>query len=72
MSKPSDAGSVGLYGDENQMAMIKRKVPMWLLPLVFYTYDNVKYYAYIAIAAFVANKKTGSAILNYSQLFRIC
>ncbi|XP_041977873.1 NAD(+) hydrolase sarm1 isoform X2 [Aricia agestis] len=61
--------NVSLYGGaENQEAMIKRKVPMWLFPLAFHTDDNIKYYACLAIAVLVANKEIEAAVLKSGTL----
>ncbi|XP_013180542.1 PREDICTED: sterile alpha and TIR motif-containing protein 1 isoform X1 [Papilio xuthus] len=61
--------NLSLYGGaENQEAMIKRKVPMWLFPLAFHTDDNVKYYACLAIAVLVANKEIEAAVLKSGTL----
>nr|SVE92212.1 EOG090X00FC [Megafenestra aurita] len=57
--------NLSLYGGaENQEAMIKRQVPMWLFPLAFHTDDNIKYYACLAIAVLVANKEIEAAVLR--------
>nr|SVE93439.1 EOG090X00FC [Scapholeberis mucronata] len=57
--------NLSLYGGaENQEAMIKRQVPMWLFPLAFHTDDNIKYYACLAIAVLVANKEIEAAVLQ--------
>ena len=57
--------NLSLYGGaENQEAMIKRKVPMWLFPLAFHSDDNIKYYACLAIAVLVANKEIEAAVLQ--------
>lgn len=61
--------NLSLYGGaENQEAMIKRKVPMWLFPLAFHHDDNIKYYACLAIAALVANKEIEAAVLKSGTL----
>ncbi|XP_073943845.1 sterile alpha and armadillo motif isoform X4 [Choristoneura fumiferana] len=61
--------NLSLYGGaENQEAMIKRKVPMWLFPLAFHTDDNIKYYACLAIAVLVANKEIEAAVLKSGTL----
>ncbi|XP_011564296.2 NAD(+) hydrolase sarm1 isoform X3 [Plutella xylostella] len=61
--------NLSLYGGaENQEAMIKRKVPMWLFPLAFHNDDNIKYYACLAIAALVANKEIEAAVLKSGTL----
>lgn len=65
----SALANLSLYGGaENQVAMIKRKVPMWLFPLAFHTDDNVKYYACLAIAALVANKEIEAEVLKSGTL----
>ena len=57
--------NLSLYGGaENQEAMIKRQVPMWLFPLAFHMDDNIKYYACLAIAVLVANKEIEAAVLQ--------
>ncbi|CAK1545328.1 unnamed protein product [Leptosia nina] len=61
--------NLSLYGGaENQEAMIKRKVPMWLFPLAFHHDDNIKYYACLAIAVLVANKEIEAAVLKSGTL----
>ncbi|CAL4079217.1 unnamed protein product [Meganyctiphanes norvegica] len=61
--------NLSLYGgSENQQAMIKRNVPMWLFPLAFHPDDNIKYYAFLAIAALVANKEIESAVMQSGSL----
>lgn len=61
--------NLSLYGGaENQEAMIKRKVPMWLFPLAFHNDDNIKYYACLAIAVLVANKEIEAAVLTSGTL----
>lgn len=61
--------NLSLYGGaENQEAMIKRKVPMWLFPLAFHNDDNIKYYACLAITVLVANKEIEAAVLNSGTL----
>lgn len=65
----SALANLSLYGGaENQEAMIKRKVPMWLFPLAFHDDDNVKYYACLAIAVLVANKEIESEVLKSGTL----
>jgi hypothetical protein len=49
---------------ENQEAMIKRQVSMWLFPLAFHSDDNIKYCACLAIAVLVANKEIEAAVLQ--------
>ncbi|XP_063241318.1 NAD(+) hydrolase sarm1 isoform X3 [Bacillus rossius redtenbacheri] len=61
--------NLSLYGGtENQEAMIKRKVPVWLFPLAFHHDDNIKYYACLAIAVLVANKEIEAAVLKSGTL----
>ncbi|XP_026495370.2 NAD(+) hydrolase sarm1 isoform X2 [Vanessa tameamea] len=61
--------NLSLYGGaENQEAMIKRSVPMWLFPLAFHNDDNIKYYACLAIAVLVANKEIEAAVLKSGTL----
>ncbi|KAK5645306.1 hypothetical protein RI129_006606 [Pyrocoelia pectoralis] len=61
--------NLSLYGGaENQEAMIKRKVPMWLFPLAFHTDDNIKYYACLAITVLVANAEIESEVLQSGTL----
>lgn len=61
--------NLSLYGGaENQEAMIKRKVPMWLFPLAFHNDDNIKYYACLAITVLVANKEIEAAVLESGTL----
>ncbi|XP_059481143.1 NAD(+) hydrolase sarm1 isoform X3 [Neocloeon triangulifer] len=61
--------NLSLYGGaDNQEAMIKRKVPMWLFPLAFHDDDNIKYYACLAIAVLVANKEIEAAVLKSGTL----
>ncbi|XP_043282971.1 NAD(+) hydrolase sarm1 [Venturia canescens] len=61
--------NLSLYGGaENQEAMIKRKVPVWLFPLAFHNDDNIKYYACLAIAVLVANKEIEAAVLESGTL----
>lgn len=61
--------NLSLYGGaENQEAMIKRTVPLWLFPLAFHTDDNIKYYACLAIAVLVANKEIEAAVLKSDAL----
>ncbi|XP_066591277.1 NAD(+) hydrolase sarm1 isoform X2 [Prorops nasuta] len=61
--------NLSLYGGaDNQEAMIKRKVPMWLFPLAFHYDDNIKYYACLAIAVLVANKEIEAAVLQSGTL----
>lgn len=61
--------NLSLYGGtENQEAMIKRKVPMWLFPLAFHTDDNIKYYACLAITVLVANAEIEADVLRSGTL----
>ncbi|KAF5298204.1 hypothetical protein FQA39_LY02628 [Lamprigera yunnana] len=61
--------NLSLYGGaENQEAMIKRKVPMWLFPLAFHTDDNIKYYACLAITVLVANAEIEAGVLQSGTL----
>ncbi|RZF44370.1 hypothetical protein LSTR_LSTR007945 [Laodelphax striatellus] len=61
--------NLSLYGGaDNQEAMIKRKVPMWLFPLAFHNDDNIKYYACLAIAVLVANTEIEAAVLKSGTL----
>ena len=65
----SALASLALYGGpENQMAMIKLDAPHWLYPLAFHIDDNIKYYACIAVAALVANKEIGAAVIQAGTL----
>ncbi|XP_049824194.1 NAD(+) hydrolase sarm1 isoform X3 [Aethina tumida] len=61
--------NLSLYGGaENQEAMIKRKVPMWLFPLAFHTDDNIKYYACLAITVLVANAEIEADVIQSGTL----
>lgn len=61
--------NLSLYGGaENQEAMIKRKVPMWLFPLAFHNDDNIKYYACLAITVLVANAEIESEVIQSGTL----
>lgn len=61
--------NLSLYGgNENQEAMINRKVPMWLFPLAFHTDDNIKYYACLAITVLVANAEIEAQVLKSGTL----
>lgn len=61
--------NLSLYGGaENQEAMVKRKVHVWLFPLAFHNDDNIKYYACLAIAVLVANKEIEAAVLGSGTL----
>ncbi|KAK9873363.1 hypothetical protein WA026_022172 [Henosepilachna vigintioctopunctata] len=61
--------NLSLYGGtENQEAMIKRKVPMWLFPLAFHADDNIKYYACLAISVLVANAEIEAEVLQSGTL----
>lgn len=65
----SALANLSLYGGaDNQEAMIKRKVPMWLFPLAFHNDDNIKYYACLAITVLVANTEIEAAVLNSGTL----
>lgn len=61
--------NLSLYGGaENQEAMIKRKVPMWLFPLAFHNDDNIKYYACLAITVLVANAEIEADVIQSGTL----
>ncbi|XP_076363389.1 NAD(+) hydrolase sarm1-like isoform X2 [Tachypleus tridentatus] len=61
--------NLSLYGGpENQQAMIKEKVPVWLFPLAFSQDDIIKYFACLAITTLVANKEIESAVLRSGTL----
>lgn len=61
--------NLSLYGGaENQELMIKYNVPTWLFTLAFNTDDNIKYYAFLAIAVLVANKEIEAAVLKSETL----
>lgn len=61
--------NLSLYGGaENQELMIKRNAPNWLFTLAFNTDDNIKYYAFLAIAVLVANKEIEAAVLKSETL----
>jgi len=61
--------NLSLYGGaENQELMIKHNVPTWLFTLAFNTDDNIKYYAFLAIAVLVANKEIEAAVLKSETL----
>ncbi|XP_054717829.1 NAD(+) hydrolase sarm1-like isoform X2 [Uloborus diversus] len=61
--------NLSLYGGpENQEAMIKHKVPVWLFTLAFNNDDNIKYYACLAISSLVANKEIEAAVLKSGTL----
>ena len=65
----SALANVAMYGgQENQEAMIKRKVQSWLFPLAFHDDDTIKYYACLAIAALVANKELEAAVQKSGTL----
>ncbi|XP_065173343.1 NAD(+) hydrolase sarm1 isoform X3 [Atheta coriaria] len=65
----SALANLSLYGGaENQEAMIKKKVPMWLFPLAFHNDDNIKYYACLAITVLVANAEIESQVLKSGTL----
>ncbi|XP_034254873.1 sterile alpha and TIR motif-containing protein 1-like [Thrips palmi] len=55
-------------GADNQEAMIKCKVVIWLFPLAFHVDDVVKYYACLAIAVLVANPEIEAAVLKTDVL----
>ena len=62
--------NLSLYGGaENQEAMIKRKVHLWLFPLAFHHDNSIKYYACLAIAVLVANKEIEAQIIKSSKLW---
>ncbi|KAH1003265.1 hypothetical protein HUJ05_011196 [Dendroctonus ponderosae] len=61
--------NLSLYGGaENQEAMIKRKVPMWLFPLAFHNDDHIKYYACLAITVLVANAEIEADVIQSGTL----
>ncbi|GBN10412.1 Sterile alpha and TIR motif-containing protein 1 [Araneus ventricosus] len=61
--------NLSLYGGpENQEAMIKHEVPVWLFTLAFNNDDNIKYYACLAISSLVANKEIEAAVLKSGTL----
>lgn len=61
--------NLSLYGGaENQELMIKHNAPQWLFTLAFNTDDNIKYYAFLAIAVLVANKEIEAAVLRSETL----
>lgn len=65
----SALANLSLYGGaDNQEAMIKREVPVWLFPLAFHDDDNIKYYACLAIAVLVANKEIEADVLKSGTL----
>jgi len=65
----SALANVAMYGGaENQEAMIKRRVPIWLFPLAFHNDDTIKYYACLAIAALVSNKEIEAAVQKSGTL----
>ncbi|CAH1121395.1 unnamed protein product [Ceutorhynchus assimilis] len=61
--------NLSLYGGaENQEAMIKRNVPVWLFPLAFHNDDNIKYYACLAITVLVANAEIEADVIQSGTL----
>lgn len=61
--------NLSLYGGhENQEAMIRHKVPVWLFTLAFNNDDNIKYYACLAISSLVANKEIEAAVIQSGTL----
>ena len=65
----SALANVAIFGgNENQEAMIQRKVPSWLFPLAFNIDDIIKYYACLAIAVLVANKEIEAAVQKSGTL----
>lgn len=61
--------NLSLYGGhENQEAMIRQKVPVWLFTLALNNDDNIKYYACLAISALVANKEIEAAVIESGTL----
>lgn len=61
--------NLSLYGGpENQEAMIKHNVPVWLFTLALNNDDNVKYYACLAISSLVANKEIEAEVLRSGTL----
>jgi len=65
----SALANVAIFGgNENQEAMIQRKVPSWLFPLAFSKDDIIKYYACLAIAVLVANKEIEAAVQKSGTL----
>lgn len=62
--------NLSLYGGaENQEAMIKKKVHIWLFPLAFHQDDVIKYNACLAIAVLLANKEIEAQIIKSSKLW---
>lgn len=60
--------NLSLYGGpENQEAMIKKRVHMWLFPLAFNGDDAVKYSACLAISVLVTNKEIEAQIIKTSR-----
>ena len=55
-------------GEENQQEMILHKAAEWLFPLAFSNDDNIRYYAFLAIAALSANKELESAVVKSGTL----
>ncbi|XP_021955057.1 NAD(+) hydrolase sarm1 isoform X7 [Folsomia candida] len=61
--------NLSLYGGaENQEAMIKKKVHIWLFPLAFHQDDVIKYNACLAIAVLLANKEIEAQIIKSNTL----
>lgn len=57
--------NLSLYGgQENHEAMIRAKAPAWLFPLALHDDDCIKYYAFLATAALVANKEIEASVLS--------
>lgn len=65
----SALANVAIFGgNDNQEAMIQRKVQLWLFPLAFQNDDIIKYYACLAIAVLVANKELEAAVQKSGTL----
>lgn len=65
----SALANVAIFGgNDNQEAMIQRKVPHWLFPLAFKKDDIIKYYACLAVAVLVANKELEAAVQKSGTL----
>jgi hypothetical protein len=65
----SALANVAIFGgNENQEAMIQRKVPSWLFPLAFSMDIIIKYYACLAIAVLVSNKEIEAAVQKSGAL----
>lgn len=61
----SAVANLSLYGGpESQDVVLKRNVPTWLLTLALNTEVDMKYYAFLAIAAFATSKETESAVIK--------